>query len=258
MSAVEGRPVALVTGASSGIGEAFARRLSGDGYAVVAVARRRQRLEALVAEGSAAEVLVADLATESGCRLAEDRVRAGDVSLLVNNAGVGVGAAFEQTELDAEERMLALNVRAVMRLTHLALPAMLAAGRGEIVNVSSMAGFTPAVGYASYSATKAYVTALSESLGVRYAPRGVRVMALCAGLVRTEMHEPGSAPTSGLVARLMWSDPEQLVDRALRDLRRGKVVCVPGGAYKASVAALRFTPRLVLARAGRIANRGDE
>ena len=256
--AVSARPVALVTGASSGIGAAFARRLSADGYAVVAVARRQDRLEALATEGAASELLVADLATEDGCRHAEERIRIGDVSLLVNNAGIGVGAAFEDTELDAEERMLALNVRAVMRLTHEALPPMLAAGRGEILNVSSMAGFTAAVGYASYSASKAYVTALSESLGVRYASRGIRVMALAAGLVRTEMHEPGSAPSAGLVARLMWSDPEQIVDIALRDLRRGKVVSVPGGAYKASAAALKVVPRGVLARVGRVANRGDE
>ena len=158
----------------------------------------------------------------------------------MNNAGVGVGKAFEQTTVDEEDRMLALNVRAVMRLTHAAAAPMLAAGAGQIVNVASVAAFTGAVGFASYSASKAYVVTLSESLAVRYASRGVTVMALCPGYVRTEMHDAASTPTSGLVARLMWLDPEQLVELALRDLRRGKVISTPGVVYKTTVATTKL------------------
>jgi uncharacterized protein len=247
-------PTALVTGASSGIGAAFARRLSADGYDVIVVARRRERLDQLHEQGAASELIVADLAEPEQCARVEERLAAG-VDLLVNNAGVGVGKAFEQSTVSEEDRMLALNVRAVMRLTHAAAAPMLAAGSGQIVNVASVAAFTGAVGFASYSASKAYVVTLSESLAVRYACRGVTVMALCPGYVRTEMHDAASTPTSGLVARLMWLDPEQLVEVALRDLRRGKVISTPGVVYKTTVATTKLVPRKVLAVAGRFANR---
>jgi uncharacterized protein len=250
-------PTALVTGASSGIGAAFARRLSADGYDVIVVARRRERLERLQEQGAAGELIVADLAEPEQCARVEERLAAG-VDLLVNNAGVGVGKAFEQSTVFEEDRMLALNVRAVMRLTHAAAAPMLAAGSGQIVNVASVAAFTGAVGFASYSASKAYVVTLSESLAVRYARRGVTVMALCPGYVRTEMHDASSTPTSGLVARLMWLDPEQLVELALRDLRRGKVISTPGAVYKTTVATTKLIPRKVLAVAGRFANRDGQ
>lgn len=251
-------PTALVTGASSGIGAAFARRLSAGGYDVIAVARRRSRLEELKMQGGAGEIIVADLADVADCLNVEGRLAAGGIDLLVNNAGIGVGRPFEGTIVDEEERMLAVNVRAVMRLTHAALPPMLAAGSGQIVNVASVAAFTGAVGFGSYSASKAYVVALSESLAVRYANRGVTVMALCPGFVRTEMHDAASTPTSGLAARLMWLDPQQLVDLALRDLQRGKVISAPGAVYKTAIATTKLVPRKVLAVAGRFANRGGQ
>jgi uncharacterized protein len=251
-------PTALVTGASSGIGAAFARRLAADGYQVIAVARRADRLETLRREGGADEVIVADLATAEGCALVEARLAAGGVDLLINNAGIGVGAGFDETTVDAEERMLGVNVRAVMRLTHAAVPAMLAAGRGEIINVASVAAFTAAAGFATYSASKAYVLALSESLAVRYGSQGVKVMALCPGYVRSEMHEPAEMPSAGLQARLLWLDAEQLVDIALRDLARGRVVCIPGLPYKASVAATKLLPRRAIGAMAKFANRDQQ
>ncbi len=251
-------PIALVTGASSGIGAAFARRLAADGNQVIAVARRADRLESLRREGGADEVIVADLATAEGCALVEARLAAGGVNLLINNAGFGVGAGFDETTIDAEERMLGVNVRAVMRLTHTAVPPMLAAGKGEIINVSSVAAFTAAAGFATYSASKAYVLALSESLAVRYASQGVKVMALCPGYVRSEMHEPAEMPSAGLQARLLWLDAEQLVDIALRDLARGRAVCIPGLPYKVSVAATKLLPRRAIATAAKFANRDQQ
>jgi hypothetical protein len=251
-------PTALVTGASSGIGAAFAKRLAADGHDVVAVARRRDRLEELKSEGVATEVLVADLATEEGCAAVEKRIAAGGIGLLVNNAGIGGLDAFEKTSLADEERMLGVNVRAVMRLTHSAIGPMLLARTGEIINVSSVAAYTAVAGFATYSASKAYVAALSESLAVRYRRRGVKVMALCPGYVRSELHDPSEIPESGLTARLLWLDPEDLVDTALRDLRRGRVICMPGLPYKAAVTTTKLLPRRVLAVAGRFANRGDQ
>jgi uncharacterized protein len=251
-------PTALVTGASSGIGAAFARRLAADGYQVIAVARRADRLETLRREGGADEVIVADLATAEGCALVEARLTAGGVDLLINNAGIGVDAGFDETTVDAEERMLGVNVRAVMRLTHAAVPPMLAAGKGGIINVASVAAFTAAAGFATYSASKAYVLALSESLAVRYASQGVKVMALCPGYVRSEMHEPAEMPSAGLQARLLWLDAEELVDIALRDLARGRVVCIPGVPYKASVAATKLLPRRAIATMAKFANRDQQ
>lgn len=251
-------PTALVTGASSGIGAAFARRLAADGYQVIAVARRADRLETMQAEGGADDIIVADLATLEGCGSVEARLAAGGIDLLINNAGIGLGAGFDETTVEAEERMLGVNVRAVMRLTHAAVPPMLAAGKGEIVNVASVAAFTAAAGFATYSASKAYVVAMSESLAVRYASRGVKVMALCPGYVRTEMHEPGEAPSAGLQARLLWLDAEQLVDIALRDLARGRVVCIPGLPYKASVAGTKLLPRRAIATMAKFANRDQQ
>jgi short-subunit dehydrogenase len=251
-------PTALVTGASSGIGEAFARRLAADGYQVVVVARRQDRLEVLREVGVAAEVIAADLATAEGCEQVEARLSAGGINLLVNNAGIGTGKAFEDTTLEEEQRMLAVNVQAVMRLTHAAIPAMLAAGSGEVINVSSVAAYTGVAGFATYSASKAYVSVMSESLAVRYASRGIKVMALSPGYVRSEMHEPGEVPTSGITAKLMWLDPEDLVDIALRDLRRGRIVSMPGLTYKAAVAVTKLLPRRVMVTAGKFANRGNQ
>ena len=251
-------PTALVTGASSGIGEAFARRLADDGYDVVVVARRRERLELLGEVGVATELIVADLATPDGCTAIEARLGAGGIDLLVNNAGISTGAAFEDSTVDAEERMLAVNVRAVMRLTHAAIPPMLAAGSGAVINVSSVAAYTAVAGFATYSASKSYVSAMSESLAVRYASRGVKVMALCPGFVRSEMHEQEAMPASGLTAKLMWLDPAQLVDIALRDLERGRVVSMPGFTYKAAVGVTKLLPRRVLMTAGKFANRGNQ
>ncbi len=250
-------PTALVTGASSGIGEAFARRLARDRYDVIAVARRAERLDLLRDAAVASETFAVDLATPQGCAQVEERLAAG-VDLLINNAGIGSGAAFEESSAEVEERLLALNVRAVMRLTHAAVPAMLAAGAGQIVNVGSVAAFTSVAGYATYSASKAYVVALSESLAVRYASRGVTVMALCPGFVRTEMHDPAHMPEHGLAAKLLWRDADVLVDDALRDLRRGRVVSVPGLTYKAAVTATRLVPRRVLAFGGKLVARGGD
>ena len=129
---------------------------------------------------------------------------------------------------------------------------------GEIINVSSIAAYTAVAGYATYSASKAYVSAFTESLAVRYASRGLRLMSLCPGFIRSEMHDPDEVPKRGLQAKFLWMDADDLVDIALGDLARGRIVCIPGGAYKASVALTKVTPRWVLAAAGKFANRGNQ
>jgi uncharacterized protein len=248
-------PIALVTGPTSGIGLAFARALAAEGYDLVLASRDEQRLTSVAAELSAAngvrgEVFVADLADLDATRVVERRLAAQPFDLLVNNAGFGLNTSFEQTDVETEQVSLDVLVRAVMRLSHAALGPMLTRGRGEIVNVSSVAGFLPR---GSYGAHKAWVTSFSRWANVRYAPRGVRVMALCPGFVRTEFHQRMSADLGGIPTG-MWLDADAVVRSGLRDLRAGKAVSVPSLRYKVVVAAARLAPdRLVerVARRGR-------
>ena len=199
-------PTALITGATAGIGAAFAHALAREGYDLVLVARDGERLAAMADElrssyGSGVEWLPADLATDEGCARVEWRCGEG-IDMLVNNAGLGTKGRFHEVPRALEEHLLRLNVRAVLRLTHAALPPMLARGAGAVVNVSSMAGFAPGARGATYGAGKAWVTSFSESLHLQYADRGVRVLALCPGFTRTEFHERAGMDVSGVPERL--------------------------------------------------------
>ena len=235
---------ALVTGATAGIGASFARALAGRGHDLVLVARDEARLESAAQQlrsyGVQVEVLPADLADDDGCARVEQRCRAG-VDLLVNNAGLGTKGDFHEVDLAHEEHMLRVNVRAVMRLAHAALPGMVQRGSGAIVNVSSVAGFAPGARAVTYSASKAYVTNFSESLHLQYAERGVRVLALCPGFTRTEFHSRADMDTSGIPARL-WLHADEVVATALADLDRGRSLSVPGTQYKVIVGATRVIP----------------
>ncbi|WP_163512365.1 SDR family NAD(P)-dependent oxidoreductase [Fodinicola acaciae] len=242
------RPTALVTGATAGIGAAFAKALAAGGYDLVLVARDRERLEKAATDlGATHSVLVADLATDDGCALVEQRLSDVDnpVDLLVNNAGIGLRGAFRSNGLEAELRQLDLNVRAVLRLTHAALGPMVERRRGAIVNVSSVAGFATTAPGSTYGATKSWVTAFSESVHLSVRLKGVRVMALCPGYVRTEFHERAGIDV-GDRGGPMWLDADRLVATALADLRRGRTVSVPSVQYKAIVGLLRHAPRSLL------------
>jgi len=238
---------ALVTGATAGIGAEFARQLAARGHDLVLVARDTARLEGtatqLRAYGVAVEVLLADLAADDGCARVEWRCGEG-VDVLVNNAGLGTKGAFHQVDRDEEEHLLRLNVRAVLRLTHAALPQMVARGSGSIVNVSSVAGFAPGARGATYSASKAWVTNFSESLHLQYVEQGVRVLALCPGFTRTEFHSRADMDVTGIPDR-MWLQAADVVRTALQDLDAGRSLSVPGAQYKAIVAATRVIPPTV-------------
>lgn len=234
-------PTALVTGATAGIGAAFARALAARGHGLVLVARDAERLRRLAGTlATSVEVLPADLAEDEGCARVEDRCARG-VDLLVNNAGIGVPGPFAEVGLQDLERELRLNVRAVLRLTHAALGPMVERGDGAIVNVSSIAAFAPGARSATYSASKAWVSNFSESLHLRYADAGIRVLALCPGFTRTEFHDRAGMDVRGVPERL-WLDAGRVVDTALRDLDAGRSVSVPGAQYKAIVAARRVLP----------------
>ena len=252
------RRTALVTGPTAGIGAAFARQLAQRGYDVVLVARDERRLRDLAADlerdhGVVTEVIVADLADRAA--LAEVERRVADptrpVDLLVNNAGFGHKRPFLDNSVEDEQQMLDVLVTAVLRLTHAALGAMVARGEGQVVNVSSVAGYLPR---GTYSAAKAYVTSLSRWADATYRPQGVQVMALLPGFTKTEFHarmdvSRGSAP------RWMWLDAGRLVRDALADLDAGKQLSIPSKRYKVLAGLSRVVPVGVLSRFQRLGRR---
>jgi uncharacterized protein len=244
-------PTALVTGASSGLGLAFARRLAADGNDLVIVARDVARLDSVAQElrtsyGRQVEVLPADLADREQLQRVADRVadRERPVDLLVNNAGFGLGHGFLNGPLADQERQLDVLVRAVLVLSYAAAGPMRERGYGAIVNVSSVSGF---VVMGSYSAAKAWVTTFSEGLANELGPHGVQVTALCPGFVRTEFHQRADMRMSH-VPRFGWLNAEDVVDAALADVRRGRVVSIPSARFKAAVALTRVLPRGVVRR----------
>jgi hypothetical protein len=250
-----------VTGATAGIGNAFVRRLANDRYDLVLVSRDAERLEVLAAElrttyGVQVEVLPADLAEDDGCRTVEARLgdRARPVDLLVNNAGFAVNRRFVTGDIEDEERMLRVLVRAVLRLTRAAVPGMIERRHGAVINVSSVAGFVP---QGTYSAAKAWVTSFTQGLAADLTGTGVRAVALCPGFTSTEFHERAGIDMSR-TPDWLWLDADEVVDSAFTALAHGTVVCVPGAQYKTIVTLARHVPtRLLTAVAGRVrARRG--
>jgi short-subunit dehydrogenase len=237
------------------MGAAFARQLANEGYDLVLVARDAPRLDALAAEltgqyGGSAVALPADLSTDEGCAAVEARLRAAPVDLLVNNAGITLNTPFLRSTVEDEERLLRLNVHAVMRLTRAALPGMVERHEGDVINVSSVAGFAVVMPGSTYSASKAWVTNFSESIALSVRPFGVRVLALCPGYTRTEFHQRAGINMSK-TPDWMWLSADQVVRDGLRDLRSGKLVSVPNWKYKAAVFGMRHAPRALLRRAAR-------
>jgi len=251
------RPVALVTGASSGIGERFARLLAADGHDLVVVARRRPALEVLAKElaeahGTEVEVLAADLATEEGVAAVEARLGAGPVETVVNNAGFGWYGTYWEQPLEVVTEMVALNVAAVARLSRAALAPMVARRRGGLLNVSSTASFVPGPRGALYHATKAFVTSLSEALHEEARPHGVRVTALCPGFTPTGFQERARVRTSR-VPGFAVTNAERVARAGLAALARNQALCVPGAANVAAMVGSQLAPRSVVRRmSGRV------
>jgi short-subunit dehydrogenase len=248
---------ALVTGATAGIGAAFARRLAADRYHLVLVARDKDRLAATATElgdryGVQVSTLPADLSTDEGCAVVEARLHdeSAPVDLLVNNAGTSLNVPFSRSSVSDEERLLRLNVHALMRLTKAALPGMVSRRRGEIINVSSVSGFGPVSPGSTYPASKAWVNNFSESTAYAVGRYGVRVMALCPGYTRTEFHQRAGIDMS-TTPGWMWLSADDVVADGLRDLRKGKLISVPDWKYKVAVALLRHAPRRLVRRAAR-------
>lgn len=235
---------ALITGASAGLGEEYARQLAAAGADLVLVARRSDRLEALAGElraknGIEVEVIQADLATDGGIGRVEAAITARPaLDLLVNNAGYGGKTGFARGEASDHIGMARVHVDATVRLTRAALPGMIVRGRGAIINVASVAAFSPFSG-AMYSGTKAFLTMFSENLQGELRSKGVVVQALCPGMTHTEFHEVAAIDKS-VVPAPFWTTAAKVVRISLRRLGRG-VVCVPGW-YNKGIAFLMRCP----------------
>ncbi len=242
---------ALVTGASSGIGASTARLLASAGTDLVMVARSAGRLEEKAAQlrdehKIGVESLPADLTKPDELAAVEARLAdpARPVELLVNNAGIGASGEFDQLGVDSAERLIRLNILALVRLTHAALPGMLGRGHGGILNVSSMAGFVPSPRVTTYAATKAFVTSFSESLHVEVRRRGVHVTALCPGFTRTEFHADRT-DVSGLPS-FAWLDSAEVARAGLEAVAAGRALSVPGVQYKTAAQLTRIAPRVLV------------
>lgn len=242
---------ALVTGATVGIGESFTRLLAHNGYNIVLVARDLPRLQERAkglesSFGIETKVIQADLATDAGCKSIEDFIANNRIDVLINNAGFGINKAFTMSQLDIEQQMLDVLVRTPMRLMHIALPGMKERSKGVIINVSSVAGW---IAGGTYSASKSYLTVLSESLHTELASTNVKVSALCPGFTRTEFHQRGRMSMKGLPA-FMWLNADKLVATAWKDAVAGKAVSVPGWQYRLLTFLMRNIPRSLLRKVG--------
>jgi len=237
---------ALITGASSGIGAAFARSLAAQGYNLVLVARRGAQLRSLADElhrkfNVRARVFPADLSDPTQVKRLETLIaEAGDLEILINNAGFGVPGKFAEIQAERNVEMIQVHVVATVRLCRAALPGMISRGRGAIINVSSVAAFMAGPKNATYSATKAYLNVFSEGLQDELKGTGVRVQALCPGLTRTEFHDrPGYEEYKTKIPAFLWMTAEDVVRESLDGLEKDRVICILGRKNRLIVAILR-------------------
>ena len=242
---------ALVTGATAGIGESFTRLLAENNYNVVLVARDLPRLQERAQELEAkyqvqTHCIQADLSTDAGCSVVERYIASNQIDVLINNAGFGINKAFTVSELEEEQKLLDVLVRTPMRLMHVALPLMKQRDRGVVINVSSVASF---IAGGTYSASKSYLTVLTESMHTELAGTNVKISALCPGFTRTEFHQRGRMSMKGL-PNFMWLDSDELVAKAWRDALKGKAISIPGWQYQLLVFIIQKLPRSIVRKVG--------
>jgi len=243
---------ALVTGASGGLGKVFAEQLAAQGVDLVLVARRAERLEQLATELRRqwtvnVEVLPADLAVDKDLVRVEDRLadRTRPIELLVNNAGFDSTGRFVEVSPDVQLNQIAVNTIAPIRLARALMPFLVKEGRGGILTISSLVSALPMPGSALYGATKALLTAFSESLHMEAQPHGVHVTSVSAGLIRTDFHQVAGINTDGL-PKAAWMQPDAVARAGLAAVAEGKVSVIPGGMNKVQAVYAKFAPRVML------------
>lgn len=241
----------LITGASAGIGAEFARQYAAAGYHLVLTARRVDPLQELAEHlraeyGVNVEVLPADLLNPDDlerlvARLQQDEA---PVEILVNNAGFGLGSSFDAATAQQHLAQVDVLAKVPLLLMHTAITTMLPRGRGRIINVASVAAFTPG---GTYSAVKRFLVSISESANLQYAPRGITVTAVCPGLTRSEFHDAMGQVAPSLPG-FLWLTPQRVVADATAASHRGKALCVPSVPYKVAVGLTKVLPRAAVAR----------
>jgi short-subunit dehydrogenase len=243
------RPLALVTGASAGIGRELAKVLAREGHDLVLVARRQPELDELARVlkeqyGATARVIPADLAApDAAVQLVGELGPDAQIDVLVNNAGFGGHGSFVSRDRDADMRMVAVNVAALTDLTKLLLPGMVARGRGRVLNVASTAAFQPGPFMAVYYATKAYVLSLSEALAEEVSGTGVTVTCLCPGVTDTEFHAVAGTDAQPLTQGPLSMSASAVAESAYKAMVRGKRLEIPGFHNKFGAASIRIAPR---------------
>ncbi len=245
-------PIALITGASAGLGAEFARQLAVQGYDLVLTARNAARLEEAAAalrdnHGVRVEVLPADLLEPAGLAVVEARVGASDdpIDLLVNNAGFGLQKSFADNSIDDEVALAEMLIVVPLRLTHAALGQMLPRKSGTVVNVASVAGYTPRE---TYGAAKTWMLNFSRWANVYYRKQGVTVMAIAPGFTRTEFHSRMGVTGVDTVPGFLWLQAETVVRVGLRDAARGQAISIPAVRYKIAVALASVLPTSLVVR----------
>lgn len=242
---------ALVTGASAGIGKAFAEALAADRYDLVLVARNRERLEELArtlehTHAVSVEVDPADLTEAAALGKIEARIAADpQLDLVINNAGFGTVGPFAELDADGEEQEIRLNVVALVRLTRAALPQMIARKSGSIINVSSLAAMQPGPANATYAATKAYVNSFTEALHEELRGTGVYVQALCPGFTHTEFQDRAGVDKNEVPA-IAWMSAEAVVEASLAAMRRRQLICIPGVLNRLMATLVGLSPRALV------------
>lgn len=257
MSADSHPGTVLITGASSGIGEAFARQLAARGHDLILVARRADRLQTLAAGLSSkykikAEALAADLAEPDGLARVEARLNAcPDLAMLINNAGFGSGGLYHQTNPAKQFAMIQVQVMAPARLTRAALPGLVERGRGAVINVASVAAFAMVPTSAMYSSTKSWMVGFTQALHAELAGTGVRAQVLCPGFTHTEFHDAPEYKDfdRSVVPKFLWMSADEVVGISLRALDKNKCVVITGFWNKLLVALVRLPLAAAIARA---------
>lgn len=230
------KKLALITGASSGIGEAYARQLAAQGYDLCITGRRAEKLNELAADLRNSrhvnvDVIAADLASADGIASHEDWIKANAPSLLINNAGFGARGLFAARDSQRYEEMIQVHVTATVRLTSAALPAMLKAGQGGVINVSSITAYLPLAGNTVYSGTKSFLVSFTQALSYELRNSGVKTQVLIPGFTYSDFHKrPDYAQvnTYTTVPKFMWMEAQDVIRISLRDLERGRLVSIPG------------------------------
>jgi hypothetical protein len=254
---------ALITGASSGLGEEFARQLARENYDLVLTARREDRLKAVAAEAmklgsSKVEVIASDLGqADAAAKLHQQVTQRGiEIECLVNNAGFGTHGIFHKLPLDREIEEINLNITALVAMTRLFLDGMVARRRGTIINVASTAAFQPVPYMATYGASKSFVLDFSEAVAFEVKSSGVTVMALCPGPTRTEFQDIAGVNETG-VPSFAYMDAKTVVTQALASAKRGKSVRINGIINSVMAQSTRFAPRSMVARIAGAMFKGD-